>query len=67
MYTDETPPGLLIAYENGRIQLMKNDKDDMPIILDAYMTISTARWNPFGTMFAVCGFRNETRDNQEVK
>ena len=34
MYTDETPPGLIIAYECGRIQLMKNDNDDDPILID---------------------------------
>jgi len=56
MYTDETPPGLCIAYENGRIQLMKNEKDDTPIVFDAGIKILSLRWNPSGNTFAVCGY-----------
>jgi WD repeat-containing protein 35 len=40
MYTDETPPGLLISYQCGRIQLMKHDKDEQPILIDTMMAIS---------------------------
>ena len=34
MNTDETPPGLAIAYVNGMIQLMKNDNDEEPFVFN---------------------------------
>ena len=56
MYTDDTPPGFVFAYECGRIQLMKNDKDDDPTLIETNMNLVTAvRWNSTGTIFAVSG------------
>lgn len=34
---------------------MKNDKDESPILIDTVMTISSVRWSPNGSMFAVAG------------
>ena len=59
MYTDDTPSGLCIAYKCGRIQLMKNDKDDEPTLIDSTMDITSLRWNPSGTIFAVSGKMND--------
>jgi len=56
MYTDDTPPGLCIAYECGRVQLMKNEKDDRPIVFDTEITTLSVKWNPTGTIFAVGGY-----------
>lgn len=56
MYTEDTPPGLLFAYECGRIQLMKSDKDDDPTLIETNLSLLTGvRWNPAGTIFAVSG------------
>lgn len=59
MYTDDTPPGLCIAYECGRVQLMKNEKDERPIVFDTEIKTLSVRWNPTGTIFAVGGFIEE--------
>ena len=55
MNTDDTPAGLVIAYQNGRVQLVKNEGDINPILLDCSITVSQVRWNPNGTVFAVSG------------
>lgn len=56
MYTEDTPPGLVFAYECGRIQLMKNDKDDDPTLIETNLNyVSSVRWNSSGTIFAVSG------------
>jgi len=58
MYTEDTPPGLVFAYECGRIQLMKNDKDDDPTLIDTNLNVITSvRWNSIGTIFAVSGIK----------
>jgi WD repeat-containing protein 35 len=46
---------LCIAYQQGRLILMKNDKDDDPIAVDTSMVLSKLKWNPSGTMIAVAG------------
>lgn len=55
MYTDDAPVGLCIAYQCGRIILMKNDKDDDPIAVDTSMQLSKIKWNPSGTLLAAAG------------
>ena len=55
MYSDEAPIGLCVAYQQGRLILMKNDKDEDPIAVDTSMVLSRVKWNPTGTMVAVAG------------
>ena len=55
MLSDDGPVGLCIAYEQGRMILMKNDKDDDPIAVDTSMVLSKIKWNPSGTIIAVAG------------
>lgn len=55
MYSEEAPIGLCIAYQQGRLILMKNDKDDDPIAVDTSMVLSKVKWNPTGTIVAVAG------------
>lgn len=59
MYTDDTPPGLLIAYQCGRVQVMKHERDEAPMLIDTVMTIYTASWSPNGSIFAVGGCAKE--------
>lgn len=55
MLSDEAPVGLCVAYEQGRMILMKNDKDDDPIAVDTSMIMNKIKWNPTGTIMAVAG------------
>lgn len=55
MYSEEAPIGLCISYQQGRLILMKNDKDDDPIAVDTSMVLSKVKWNPTGTIIAVAG------------
>lgn len=64
MYTDEAAPSLCIAYQCGRIILLKNDKDDDPIAIDATMKILKAKWNPPGTIIVVAGSSNEGNEEK---
>lgn len=60
-------PALAIAYETGKIQLMKNESDDFPIIIDAGIQITASCWNENGTILGVCGMKNvvgEKENNQ---
>lgn len=65
--TQGNRPTLAICYENGKIQLMKNEYDDFPIIIDANIQITCSQWNDHGTILAICGMKhvlNEKEVNQ---
>lgn len=48
-------PVLAIGYENGKVQLMCNESDDSPLVLDTDMVSTCLQWNHDGTMLAVTG------------
>mmetsp|Transcript_25379 Transcript_25379/g.58463 ORF Transcript_25379/g.58463 Transcript_25379/m.58463 type:complete len:1193 (+) Transcript_25379:116-3694(+) len=52
---DPTAPSLALAYENGRVQLMRHEVDEKPILIDTGMFISRVAWNTNGTVMAVAG------------
>jgi WD repeat-containing protein 35 len=51
----EPAAGLAICYENGKMQLMRNDADEKPYLIDTGLTVTSIRWNPQGTVLAVAG------------
>lgn len=57
LYTDA--PTLAICYENGRIQLMRNESDTNPVLVDSGMSAVHCRWNHNGSMLAVTGYQYE--------
>ncbi|XP_063704292.1 WD repeat-containing protein 35 [Culicoides brevitarsis] len=58
-------PTLAICYENGRLQLMRNENDDLPIIIDAGMQAIACDWNHDGTILGVCGMSSSGIDEKE--
>jgi WD repeat-containing protein 35 len=57
-------PALAVCYETGKMQLMKNESDDNPIIIDAGLQITAAQWNETGTILGVCGMKNSMSDKE---
>jgi len=57
-------PTLCIVYENGKVQLMKSESDDSPILFDVGLKIKCARWFPQGSVLAFGGFTNEDTDKK---
>jgi WD repeat-containing protein 35 len=45
---------------------MKNDRDDLPVLIDAVMEISCVRWSPNGSMFAIGGSVKEKDESRAV-
>ena len=52
---DEEQPTLVICYDNGRMQIMKDENDDNPALVDTGMTTVGAEWNHDGSILAVAG------------
>jgi WD repeat-containing protein 35 len=52
----EAKTSLAVAFKNGKMQLMKNENDDNPILIDSGMkTVECIKWNPNGNVLAVAG------------
>lgn len=66
---DSDSPSLAIAYDNGRIQLMRHENDDVPVIVDTDIGITSLDWNHDGTILAVTGkhYENDSDRRNIVK
>jgi WD repeat-containing protein 35 len=66
---DHDPPTLAIGFENGRVQLMRAESDEQPILLQTGMRASQIRWNRAGTVLSVAGLQSgsEGRDLSMVQ
>lgn len=48
-------PSLAIGYDNGKIQIMRDESDEQPILIDTGMNAYKLRWNTNGTILAITG------------
>ena len=58
-YVEPNVPSLAIAFENGRIQIMRDDTDDLPILIDTGINCNKIAWNTFGSVLAISGTKIE--------
>jgi len=58
-YVEPNVPSLAIAFENGRIQIMRDDTDDAPILIDTGIAAQRIAWNTFGSVLAISGTKVE--------
>jgi WD repeat-containing protein 35 len=63
-YSQSNRPVLAICFENGKIQLMKNEYDDYPIVIDANIQITSSQWNENGTILAITGMKNVLNEKE---
>ncbi|EAY22286.1 WD repeat protein, putative [Trichomonas vaginalis G3] len=53
--------GLLIAFKDGNIQLMRNESDTQPFVISMELEISTATWFKSGQNFVTAGVKPNGR------
>jgi len=60
-YEDASENGscLVVAYQCGRMQMMRKIDDNKPYLVDTGMFIKCCKWNPNGNVLAVCGSISE--------
>jgi len=52
---DAMQPTLAIGVENGRLQLMRHEHDDAPVLIDTGLTATHLKWSTNGTVLALAG------------
>ena len=66
-YADEDAPTLAIAFENGRVQVMRSDVDDAPVLIDTGMKLAQCKWNTDGTILTLSGQQTATLQTGEKR
>ncbi|KAJ3204127.1 WD repeat-containing protein 35, partial [Entophlyctis luteolus] len=66
-YVEPRAPCLAIAFENGKIQIMRDDKDQSPLVLDTNMRFLNIKWNSYGSILAVSGVQFARSSQGEEK
>ncbi|CAJ1415377.1 unnamed protein product [Effrenium voratum] len=52
---DNQTPALCLGFENGRVQIMRSDADDKPVLLDTQLRCTGLKWDPNGSVVAIAG------------
>jgi len=59
-------PTLCIGFESGRVQLMRLNTDDRPVLIDTQMRCTGLRWDPSGQTVAIAGMEPSDKGDQGV-
>ncbi|XP_069964881.1 WD repeat-containing protein 35 isoform X2 [Bactrocera oleae] len=62
-------PVLAICFETCKLQIMRNESDDAPVIIDTGMRNIAAEWNQDGSVLSVCGMLidyNTSKESNQV-
>ena len=65
-FLEENCPQLVIAYDIGRCQLMRDEFDEEPVILDISMKIVSAKWSHKGDVLAIAGSQKSASQDKDV-
>ncbi|VDD82634.1 unnamed protein product [Mesocestoides corti] len=61
---DSASPSLVVCFDIGRCQIMKNENDTSPVLLDTGLGINCCAWNEDGSILAIGGHQKYLCDSQ---
>ncbi|XP_059152704.1 WD repeat-containing protein 35-like isoform X2 [Physella acuta] len=65
-FVEPNCPTLALCFDNGRCQIMKNETDEDPILVDTGMQIAQVAWNHTGSILAIAGTQHAVGQDKEV-
>ncbi|NXO33488.1 WDR35 protein, partial [Locustella ochotensis] len=65
-YIEPNCPCLAVCYDNGRCQIMRDENDYNPVLLDTGINIVCVQWNPNGSVLAVAGYLKAASQDKDV-
>jgi len=54
-FQDINQPTLAIGFQNGRLQLMRHEADENPVLIDTGLVATNLQWNTDGSVLALAG------------
>lgn len=58
---DDQTPTLCIGFESGRVQIMRSDSDDKPVLIDTQLRCTALKWDPNGQTVAIAGMHAQSQ------
>ncbi|XP_030902468.2 WD repeat-containing protein 35 isoform X2 [Melopsittacus undulatus] len=65
-YIEPDCPCLAVCYDNGRCQIMRDENDHNPVLIDTGMNVVCIQWNHCGSVLAVAGSLKTTSQDKDV-
>ncbi|NXQ88879.1 WDR35 protein, partial [Nyctibius grandis] len=65
-YIEPDCPCLAVCYDNGRCQIMREENDHNPVLIDTGMNVVCIQWNHCGSVLAVAGSLKATYQDKDV-
>ncbi|NXW58812.1 WDR35 protein, partial [Eurystomus gularis] len=65
-YIEPDCPCLAVCYDNGRCQIMTDENDHNPVLIDTAMNVVCIQWNHCGSVLAVAGSLKATSQDKDV-
>ncbi|XP_031567757.1 WD repeat-containing protein 35-like isoform X2 [Actinia tenebrosa] len=63
---DSNTPCLAICFDNGRMQIMRHELDESPVLIDTSMAVAKIQWNGNGSVLAVAGSQRAVTQDKDV-
>ncbi|XP_030346038.1 WD repeat-containing protein 35 isoform X2 [Strigops habroptila] len=65
-YIEPDCPCLAVCYDNGRCQIMRDENDHNPVLIDTGMIVVCIQWNHCGSVLAVAGSLKTASQDKDV-
>lgn len=65
-YVETNCASLAICFDNGRCQIMRNETDENPVLIDTKMEVVDVKWNDNGAMLAVAGSQRSLQNDKSI-
>ncbi|KAM6081426.1 WD repeat-containing protein 35 isoform 1-T1 [Chlamydotis macqueenii] len=65
-YIEPDCPCLAVCYDNGRCQIMRDENDHNPVLIDTGMNVVCIQWNHCGSVLAVAGSLKAASQDKDV-
>ncbi|RMX47135.1 hypothetical protein pdam_00018680 [Pocillopora damicornis] len=65
-YVEPNCPCLAVCFDIGRMQIMRHELDESPILIDTSMSVMNIQWNNCGSVLAVAGVQRATGQEKDV-
>ncbi|XP_048590308.1 WD repeat-containing protein 35-like isoform X2 [Nematostella vectensis] len=65
-YSDADIPCLAICFDNGRMQIMRHELDESPVLIDTSMMVVRIQWNSNGSVLAVAGTQRALAQDKDI-
>ncbi|XP_015772966.1 PREDICTED: WD repeat-containing protein 35-like [Acropora digitifera] len=65
-FVEPNCPCLAVCFDIGRMQIMRHELDENPVLIDISMTVVNIQWNNCGAVLAVAGMQRVTGQDKDI-